>query len=401
MQTLKIWLLVVVNLLMAEKLFAASFGIAIDTSGSMQEKGRAIAAAEGAQLVIEMLNDGDSVRIIGFHSDALVSPSYKMPVDRKAAKDFVKSFRPGGGTNYLSALRVPNLTGIDELIFLSDGEHNGSPDSVIELIRKQVKIPIHTISVGTRAASGAEKLLSTMSSLTKGTTVNVENSEELIQALVKFAARLNGYPTYLLLDEFQNFVGPDIEAALPEVRQLGLRLILSHQSLSQLKRGDHDLTSMIFQAQSRLIFGIQGEDADFLANELASLTYDSRKVKDEFLTRRQLIRGHGIIELESSSEMQGEQSQQGRSEGSTRTKSNAETRSHDTWTITSLNDGNSNADSSGRNESSGSSRARTSGIHQTLVPQYDEFFEISSRTYESFEEQRCQWASDVRQLLTG
>ena len=28
--------------------------------------------------------------------------------------------------------------------------------------------------------------------------------------------------------------GPDIESALPEVRQLGLKLILSHQSFSQL-----------------------------------------------------------------------------------------------------------------------------------------------------------------------
>ena len=89
------------------------------------------------------------------------------------------------------------------------------------------------------------------------------------------------YPTYLLLDEFQNFVGPDIDAALPEVRQLALRLILSHQSFSQLRRGDYDLTSMIFQAQSRMIFGVQGDDADILANEVGSLTFDPRRIKDE------------------------------------------------------------------------------------------------------------------------
>ena len=55
------------------------------------------------------------------------------------------------------------------------------------------------------------------------------------------------FPTYVVLDEFQNFVGPDIESALPEVRQLGLRLFLSHQSFSQLERGNYDMTSMIFQ----------------------------------------------------------------------------------------------------------------------------------------------------------
>jgi len=54
------------------------------------------------------------------------------------------------------------------------------------------------------------------------------------------------YPTYLWLDEFQRFVGPDIEEAIPEVRQLQIRLILSHQSFSQLEQRDVDLTSMIW-----------------------------------------------------------------------------------------------------------------------------------------------------------
>jgi len=54
------------------------------------------------------------------------------------------------------------------------------------------------------------------------------------------------FPTFLILDEFQRFVGPDLEPAIPEVRQLGIKLVLSHQSLSQLKRGDIDLTNLIF-----------------------------------------------------------------------------------------------------------------------------------------------------------
>lgn len=209
------------------------------------------------------------------------------------------------------------------------------------------------------------------------------------------------YPTYLLLDEFQNFIGPDIEAALPEVRQLGLRLILSHQSLSQLKRGDHDLTSMIFQAQSRLIFGVQGEDADLLANELASLTFDSRKVKDEFRTRRQLISGHRIIELETSSETSGQSSQWSRTESSTRTKSNGDTRDADNWNLLTRNDSNSDGENRGTTDSSGSNHSTTRGRNQSLLPNYDEFFETSSRTYESFDEQRSLWARDVRNLSTG
>lgn len=222
-----------------------------------------------------------------------------------------------------------------------------------------------------------------------------------ILAVARSLPRDVRYPTYLLLDEFQNFVGPDIEAALPEVRQLGLRLILSHQSLSQLKRGDHDLTSMIFQAQSRLIFGVQGEDADILANELASLTFDSRKVKDEFRTRRQLIRGHRITELQNFSETDANSSQWSRSQGSTRTKSNGDVRDADDWSLRTRNEGESDADNSGTTDSSGSSHSTTRGRNQVLVPEYDEFFEVSSRTYESFDEQRSLWARDVRNLSTG
>src|SRR5207253_7215527 len=107
------------------------------------------------------------------------------------------------------------------------------------------------------------------------------------------------YPTYVLLDEFQNFVGPDIESALPEVRQLGLKLILSHQSFAQLERGDYDLTSMIFQAQSRMIFGVQGEDADILGRELASLTYNPKRIKDQIHHMRQRIKDHELRRLRS------------------------------------------------------------------------------------------------------
>ena len=39
-----------------------------------------------------------------------------------------------------------------------------------------------------------------------------------------------------------------------------------------------------------MIFGVQGEDADLLANEVASLNYDPKKIKDEMYTRRQLIK---------------------------------------------------------------------------------------------------------------
>ena len=107
------------------------------------------------------------------------------------------------------------------------------------------------------------------------------------------------YRVYLWLDEFQRFVGRDVEEAIPEVRQLGGRMVFSHQTFSQLVQGDTDLSSLIWQPQSRMVFGVQGEDAELLANEVASLTYDPKKIKDEMYTRRQLIKEHKIVELAS------------------------------------------------------------------------------------------------------
>ena len=43
---------------------------------------------------------------------------------------------------------------------------------------------------------------------------------------------------------------------------------------------------MIFQAQSRMIFGLQGEDADTVARELASLTFDPKRIKEEIYVSR-------------------------------------------------------------------------------------------------------------------
>ena len=208
------------------------------------------------------------------------------------------------------------------------------------------------------------------------------------------------YPTYLLLDEFQNFVGPDIEAALPEVRQLGLRLLLSHQSFSQLERGDYDLTSMIFQAQSRLIFGMQGEDADILAHEVASLKFDPRSVKDELFSRRQMTTGHRKEILSSWSNSKGNAEQWSKAYGRVEGDSRGETirRILDEPTISRSRQ---KSDSRSENKGGSTSTQSTDGGHETLVPELENFEELSSRTYFSFDEQKQEWAREIRRLPTG
>lgn len=240
------------------------------------------------------------------------------------------------------------------------------------------------------------------------------------------------YPSYVWLDEFQRYVGPDIEEAIPEVRQLGVRLMLSHQSFSQLVKGDTDLTSLIWQPQSRMIFGVQGEDADLLGHEIASLTYDAKKVKDEVYSRRQLLKEQQIILLESFSEAESNAESWQKTYGTNWTAQSSQSTSRG-WSATNgvsdaiarrpgvPNDlrtssrNRSNGLNGNESETAGSSeggstsdahggsrtttRSRSSG--ESILPVYDEFFELSRRSYYTFEEQRSLWAQQVRLLKTG
>jgi hypothetical protein len=219
-------------------------------------------------------------------------------------------------------------------------------------------------------------------------------------ATVRSLPRGVKYRTYLFLDEFQNFVGPDLESALPETRQLGLNLVLSHQSFAQLERGDYDLSGMIFAAQSRMIFGVQGEDADILAHEVASLTFDAKRVKEELYSRRQLLTGHRLETLEGGSEAETSSSQDSTMSNKSTAASRGESaRPSQREAQQTRSDTETSARGEGR--SSGSSHATTRNWHQTLVPEHEEFMELSSRTYSTFEEQKSEWAREIRQLRTG
>jgi len=208
------------------------------------------------------------------------------------------------------------------------------------------------------------------------------------------------YPTYLLLDEFQNFVGPDVEAALPEVRQLGIRLILSHQSFSQLERGDYDLTSMIWQAQSRLAFGVQGDDADILGHELASLTYNPKRIKDTLSTTRQRIAGYQKIVLNSwgQSATDAESWDKKFGKGWSRNESTVKKDGSHLETHTKGN-GLSGTEQVGKGGSRSAGWNQGSAEH--LVPIHQEVQELGSRTFYTGDEWDRVWARRARTLPTG
>lgn len=207
-------------------------------------------------------------------------------------------------------------------------------------------------------------------------------------------------PTMIVLDEFQKFISPDIEDALPTVRQVGLQLVLAHQSFSQLEQGDLDLRTMIWQAQNRLMFCNNAEDADIIANELAVMRFDPRLVKDAIYQRKQLIAGYRTVWMES--------------EGSTNTKadstvkqnslgynqSSSVSRGADNGVVTRTDgNGNSRGSTEGATQAVSSSESRNRS--QQLVPIHEELRELSSIQYSSFDEQRYDWMKIVRSLKQG
>ena len=218
-------------------------------------------------------------------------------------------------------------------------------------------------------------------------------------------------PTYLILDEFQNFVTQDMVSALPEVRQLGLRLVLAHQSLSQLKRGDIDLTDLIPLAQNRFIFANHFEDADLLADEFAKLTFNPDAIKHIGKSLRQLHDGYRKVDIESWSEMQSRSFTQNQSQNrmsgngynSSEGQSIVDLGVGEQRTTYSTGKGKSRQDSNG--ESSGSATGENSGSShsrsQTYQSIYKTFMDETSRTYLSFQEQSLLFGKEIRELKTG
>ncbi len=206
-------------------------------------------------------------------------------------------------------------------------------------------------------------------------------------------------PTYLILDEFQNFVGPDLFNALPLVRQLGLRLILAHQSFSQLVRGDIDLTSIIWQAQSRLMFSNAAKDASIVAEELAKANYDPYLLKEVQHTPRQIVVGHRRETIRSTSTTQTDST--AKDVGATRVsgKSAGTSRAPGETQLT-MSAGDQSSTAKTESEKTAHSNGQSHTVGEVLVPIQETFDEVS-KTYFNPQEQQLKWEGLVRGLSTG
>ncbi len=208
-------------------------------------------------------------------------------------------------------------------------------------------------------------------------------------------------PTYILLDEFQQFIGPDIYDAIPTVRQKGIRLILSHQSFSQLTQGDIDLTGLIWQPRNRLAFACDAEDADQLAHEFATLTYDPMTIKHQMNSHRQRIAGYRKETLRTWGTSDSDGSKDEMSYGRQRSNQRQETRVPGDEIHPTRSSGRGEGVSDGVSRGRSKNHTESEGRHEVNVPIHEEVEEVASITFKSFDEERYEWAKVLRTQPTG
>jgi hypothetical protein len=168
--------------------------IIIDVSGSMAGK-RIDAAKEGAKLAVAILDSHQQVVVVDFNNTARRAAfALLTPNQRLAAMAHIDALHADAGTNYLAALQTAALSPHAPAIFLSDGEHNGSPAEVLDFLKANPAGPLFTVAI--EAPPKAAKLLAEMAAITGGTFVAVENSEALVKTLVGIAQSLAHYRSY-------------------------------------------------------------------------------------------------------------------------------------------------------------------------------------------------------------
>ena len=88
-------------------------------------------------------------------------------------------------------------------------------------------------------------------------------------------------PFFLVIDEFQLFLTPDIPEMLDQAAKYGLHLFLFHQHLSQLRKNDEQAYGAVMtNARIKAVFGgLTREDARTMAEEIFPKQIDLKRVK--------------------------------------------------------------------------------------------------------------------------
>ncbi len=87
-------------------------------------------------------------------------------------------------------------------------------------------------------------------------------------------------PYYLYIDEFQDFVSPDIAKILDQAAKFGLYLILSHQRWGHLKSDEDLMDAILTNVKTRAVFGgLSKREAKRTAEEMFIGQLDLKEIK--------------------------------------------------------------------------------------------------------------------------
>lgn len=209
---------------------------------------------------------------------------------------------------------------------------------------------------------------------------------------------------FLLIDECGQFATQDLANSLDELRKFGVHLILAHQRLRQLERGDADILSAVMtNAKIKVVFGgLERPEAERMARELFTGRVDGDEVKYASVqTKFRPVHGTFAAETESWSDSESDGESSTDADSSSEGESDSESVVHaidddnrygscgDDETSRTLQHGLSRSSSHSSSSSTSSSRSSTTGGSRSVVPitLHEEFCEESSRQFYSLEEQ--------------
>ena len=166
--------------------------ICLDVSGSMTAS-KLGAAKEGAKLFTAIVGDQHRVRVIAFSGQVNCTKSFSLKNGQRSVNQWIDGLQCGGQTNYLEAIRALPAHGSATVIFLSDGEDNGSASEVLREVSSRPELRIHTIAVGCQPSSPAAELLSKMAAKTRASFTHADSAEAIVRQFVRIALRQGRY----------------------------------------------------------------------------------------------------------------------------------------------------------------------------------------------------------------
>jgi Ca-activated chloride channel homolog len=194
----------------------------VDTSGSMTEAGKIEKARSALLYGISILRPQDHFNVISFAGEEHLMEPGLVPADEKGrqrGEAFVKSLKPGGGTNINQSL-LASLRQFEEgsrpkiLVFLTDGlptVDETNPTRIVDNVRKASKsgIRLFTFGVGYDVNTS---LLDKLAAENGGVADYVEPKEDLEVKVSNFFTKVN----YPVLTELQlDLAGVDTDLIYP------------------------------------------------------------------------------------------------------------------------------------------------------------------------------------------